>query len=85
MPVFDATVTLGTVIHLVITLGGIWIAISRAIAAFDRRLSVFEVVLKQHAKTLTDHDAHMDRMDAILMALIGDVQRVIGQLGRPER
>lgn len=55
-------------------------AIQEANIILDRRITVFEAILGDHAKTLVDHARRMDTQDQLLIKLIGDIQRLVGRI-----
>lgn len=55
-------------------------AIQEANMVLDRRITVFETILADHAKTLVDHARRMDTQDQLLIKLIGDIQRLVGRI-----
>lgn len=76
----DPTITVGNLIELIgftiglVTTGiGVYIAVSK-------RLTVFESVLNNHAATLTNHSAKMEKQDDRFLVIIGDIQRLFGNM-----
>ncbi len=80
MPHFDGTISLGNILTVVGFFWALWMAGSRLYVYMDRRVSVFENVLKDHARTLIDHANRMEKQDDLLIKLVGDVQRLVGRM-----
>ena len=78
MPIqFDWTISLGTAIQtitMVISLVAAW-------HALKARLIILEKSIEGHAVTLRDHSHRMDRYEERSLELVGDIQRVIGEIG----
>lgn len=88
---FEWTISLGQVVQVVVILLGGGLAVQRFYFALDKRLSVAEIAIAAHAKKLEREievhgrtfDAHaqrMERWETTLFKLVGDLQRVIGQV-----
>jgi len=74
------TITLGTVLAALAIVAGTWAAVSRLYGMLDKRLSIFEGVLSEHARTLVTHSVRMEKQDDVMGTLGGDLQRVIGRM-----
>lgn len=72
---FDWTLTFGTVLQIV-SMVLLAVAVFNAVSA---RLSIFENTLKDHAASLARHADRLDRYDSLLLKVVGDLQRVVGQ------
>lgn len=83
---FDGTITLGNILTAVVFLFGLWGAVSRAYHLLDKRTTMFEGTLTEHANLLKEHAArmvrqeeHMEKQDNILLHISGDMQRIVGR------
>lgn len=55
-------------------------AMVAAYHVLDKRMAVFEQIVKEHERTLAHHSATMDRHDALILELVGQVQQLVGRL-----
>lgn len=62
---FDWTITFGTVLAAVTIVAGTWATASRLYSLVDKRLSLFQHTLEQHAATLLDHATRMEKQDTM--------------------
>lgn len=76
----DWTISFGTVWAAASIIVSIWWASVSVQQGMDKRLAVFESVLRDHALTLVGHAEKMGQQDVLLLKLVGDVQRLIGRL-----
>lgn len=77
---FDPTITLGTLLSATAIIAGTWASISHLYSLLDKRIALFEEMLKGHAIELSSHAARIENHDIALMRLVGDLQRVIGRI-----
>ena len=80
MPHFDATISLGNILTAAGFFFSIWWGAVKMYALIDKRIAVFEEVLKTHTDTLAVHADRMEKQDDLLLRLVGDVQRLIGRI-----
>jgi len=73
--VFDGTITLGTIVQMVVMVVGIIVAWMK----LDTKLTAFAVNLEHHAAAIEKHTARLDAIDARLLNVIADLQRLIGR------
>ncbi len=52
------------------------------IVAFRAEIRVFQQTLSTHAESLADHAKRLDRHEEHVLDLVGDVQRLVGLVGR---
>jgi hypothetical protein len=89
--VFDWTISLGQIVNAVLVVTGAAIALIKLFygidrrvtamgTAIDKRLTILENDLVDHTKTLADHATRMERWEATLFKIVGDLQRVIGRM-----
>ena len=72
---FDGTVTLGTLLQIAVML----VAIIVAWGKLDAKLASFTVNLEHHAAAIEKHTIRLDAIDARLIDVITDLQRLIGR------
>jgi hypothetical protein len=68
---WDGTITLGTLISALVMLVGI--------AAVFIRMGSLQELVKTHGTALERGTARMDKHDALLLELVGDVRELIGR------
>lgn len=77
MPI-DWTINIGNVgLYLI----GAGVAFWRLYAALDKRVSMFEMILKEHASTLSSHAMRMNKHEERIIDMLESVQRLIGRSG----
>ena len=55
------------------------------IVSVSNKLQRFETVLKQHAETLNKHERTLGLYETRILEIVGNIQRVIGQLDTHSR
>ena len=75
---FDGTINLGTIIQT----GILIFALIAGWNALKAELKIFENTLDGHTKLLTLHSKRMDKYEERAIELVGDIQRLIGIVGK---
>lgn len=65
--------------NVAVYLCGAAVILWRSLVSVDKRVSVFEEILRAHASTLTQHAGRMDKHDERLLTVIERLQRLIGR------
>ncbi len=71
---------LGSIITGILAIIGAYGAVIRLYHQIDLRLSKVEESLVAHAQTLTEHSADMRKHEGLMLDVIQDVARIVGQL-----
>ena len=72
---FDGTVTLGTLLQI----GVMIVALIVAWGKLESKIASFAVNLEHHATAIEKHTMRLDSIDARLIDVIADLQRLIGR------
>ena len=73
---------LGGAISGVLAIGGTYGAMLRFWHKVDKRIEKAEATLEHHAAALSTHGAQATRHESMLIDVLQDVARIMGQLGR---
>ena len=77
---FDPTVTLGNILTAIVFITALIGSVARAYNLIDRRMATFESTIMQHTELLKHHTTSMERQDALLLDISGQMNRIVGRL-----
>lgn len=77
---FDWTISLNFLVGSIIVVAGTWAAISRLYSLLDKRLSIFESVLGNHANQLVAHSSRMQKQEDDARIMGNDLHEIVGRL-----
>ena len=73
--IFDGTITLGTILEISTMISAFVVAWMK----LSTKLTAFAVNLNHHAEAIEKHTTRLDAIDGRLIAVIADLQRLIGR------
>lgn len=79
---FSWDINIGQIVSAAVVLLGAYSGALRIYHLLDKRLDRLEGHLSQHTDTLEIHSQRMEKYEAGLLGIVGDVQRILGRLER---